>query len=270
MDINEKLVPHFLKKFRRDLTPPGCLKDFVESPIDPTKLCVQVGMFYEHRFAFYFWARFYQEYIVSNKYKFKNNPILVTLDYHNDVGADNDCKNTDLEQLNLSDKRALGMFCWSYLNPLNDGQILPSLYLNFFSDVYVLNTKKIGTDRTYLDRYSKKHEIKYFHEIESLTMQLDSVNTSIYLDIDLDYFTNYEDSGSIKGSAKIQNLEEIRKTLKINNPLMSRICPRLVGLTIALEPEHTGGFKQSMYIFDLLNSELFNGTLLTDSCKWNF
>jgi hypothetical protein len=50
---------------------------------------------------------------------------------------------------------------------------------------------------------------------------------------------------------------------------MSIIFPKLVGLTIALEPRHCCGYSNSMKIFDILNKELFSNTLLTENSRWN-
>lgn len=270
--MNTNLITKWFKDLRWGLRPPGCFVDFVESPIDSERLCVNVGIVYEHRFAFYYWARFYHECRERYRQIFSNNPILISIDYHNDVGADADCKQSDLEQLNLNDETELSLFCWCYLNPLNDGHILPALYLDFFSDVYVLNKNKqtLCCDRFYEDRYHNKHEIKYFHEIDTLVDQLATINSPIYLDIDLDYFTNYFDREEKLGSSKMHTPQRIRDILNLKNSLMSKIFPNLAGLTIALEPKHSGGFNQSMKIFDILNSEFFDNTLLTDSCVWKY
>jgi len=268
--MNIKLVTNWLKNIKWGLKPPGCFEDFLESPVDNRKFCVTVGIVYEHRFAFFYWAKFYQEYFARGKYYFPKKPFLVTIDYHNDVGADNDCRPEILLELNLNDDTELGLFCLAYLNPLNDGHILPALYLDFFSDVFVLNTKKLMvSDRTYKDRYSKLHNIYYFHNLKSFVEKLSTLKGGFYLDIDLDYFTYYPDRGEQLGSAKMVNSKLIRETLNMKNSLMSTIFPKLVGLTIALEPMHCGGYKNSMRIFDILNSEFFNNSLLTDNSEWN-
>jgi len=265
-----EFIQKLLEGLRWELSPPGCYSDFLRSQIDDQSLSVEVAVVNEHRFAFYYWSRFYCENIKTTKYTYPIKPILVSLDFHNDVGVDVDCKPEILLELNIENRSELGLFCWSYLNPLNDGHILPSLYLNYFSDVYILNTTEgEGDDRIYLDRYGNTHKISFYHDIFVFIDTLTSINTPVYLDIDLDYFTFYQDNNEFIGSSKLVEDDIIHSTLSLQGKLMSTIFPRLVGLTIALEPQHCGGLNNSMQIFDILNQEFFNKTLLTHSSKWN-
>jgi len=253
-----------------ELWAPGCYTDYVESPVNNERLSVSVNIVHEHRFAFLYWATFFQKYFIKKKYPFASKPILISLDYHDDVGADSDCEASVLESLDISNKTELTMFCWSYLRSLNDGHILPALYLDMFSDVYILNTEPdTGQDRTYLDRNKNEHSIKYFNDERIIVAALETVTAPIYLDIDLDFFTKYEDPSGVIGSSKMIPTEDIEYILRLKNPLMSRIYPNLIGLTIATEVHHCGGYRNSMRILDILNNEFFSGSLMSDSAKWN-
>lgn len=264
------MIRKWLDNFdQRRPIPPGCLLDILPSPIDRQKLCVHVGIVQEHRFAFYFWANSYKEYIQTNKYNFPTKPILVSLDFHNDVGADADCRPEDLTKLNLDDNIELCLFCWFYLNPLNDGQILPALYLDLFSDVYIINSgEHLGEDREYNDYNSNIHNIYYYTDIKELIEKLSTNDNPVFLDIDLDYFTQYTDERRRIGSHMIDD-EDVREVLNLNSPFMSKVFDKLVGLTIALEPVHCGGFDESLKILNILNKEFFKNTLFSDSCSWN-
>ncbi|WP_083610921.1 hypothetical protein [Desulfatibacillum alkenivorans] len=83
-----------------------------------------VGIVQEHRFAFYYWAKHSMEDAAQT--------ILISLDSHDDSGVPNEVKPEDLDSLNLKNDVELGLFARLRLRSLNDGHILPALYLNFF------------------------------------------------------------------------------------------------------------------------------------------
>ena len=85
----------------------------------------------------------------------------------------------------------------------------------------------------------------------------------------LDFFVTSESLRGDWGAEELKSDSEIRSLLSLDNLFMSSIFERIVGLTVALEPEYCGGLMNSLKILDILNQEFFDGTLLTDKCKWN-
>jgi len=259
---------------RYQLDPPGSETVFLDSPGDPGRCCT-CGIVSEHRFAFFFWALFGQG-TKARRRRIQGPPCLVTIDYHDDVGAHSDVIPEELDSLDLSDRMELALFCWTRLAGNNDGQIRPALYLNLFSDVYVLlkqdrEQRKMYPDcaiSSQADRFGGEHRIEYFDAPGKLAKALDcSEPEHVYLDIDFDYFTREENSGEL-GSARMVREDKIRVALNLKSGLVSHFHDRLVGLTIALEPKHCGGFANAFRILRLLNDEFFGGTLGTHGPEW--
>jgi len=272
MDRNRAL--DWLSRVRYQLDPPGSETVFLDSPGDPGRCCT-CGIMSEHRFAFFFWALFGQE-TKTKRGRSQEPPCLVTIDYHDDVGAHSDVIPEDLDSLDLSDRMELALFCWTRLAGNNDGQIRPALYLNLFGDVYVLlkqdrEQRKMYPESAFSsqeDRFGREHRIEYFDAPGKLAQALaKSGHEHVYLDIDLDYFTSEEKGGEL-GSASMAREDDIRAVLNLRTGFVSHLYDRLVGLTIALEPKHCGGFANAFRILDVLNGELFGGTLGTHRPEW--
>jgi len=268
--IDAKRIEKWLKDININgwLNPPGCESSIVSLPVH-NNACCTVGIVHEHRFAFYFWGLYSIE---------KDSPhaALISIDAHDDVGVSDEVIPDDLDNLNIHNRVELGLFAWLKLRSLNDGHILPALYLNFFSDVYVLlndreDSAAFKTSRTaqqQRDRNGRTHTVKFHQNSGKLLYDLPP-DCSVFLDIDLDYFAvDNPHAGSILGSENLVPDAEIRSTLSIDGPLLGPILNRIVGLTIALEPEYCGGLVNSLHVLDILNQELFEGTLCTNSCKW--
>ena len=77
------------------------------------------------------------------------------------------------------------------------------------------------------------------------------------------------EAGAALGSEILMPDSEIRSFLSIDGPLLRSLFNRIVGLNIALEPRYCGGLVNSLHVLDILNHEFFDGTLCTNSCKWN-
>lgn len=266
MDTNR--ISKWIEDVNGWIDPPGCESSFVSRPVHGNGCCI-VGIVHEHRFAFYFWGLHSID---------KNSPhaTLISVDAHDDVGVPNEVIPDDLDNLNINNRTELGLFSWLRLRSLNDGHILPALYLNFFSDVYVLlNERKNSAafkssrpEQKQRDSNGRIHSVKFYQNSENLLYDLPK-DCPVFLDIDLDYFAiDNPSAGSVHGSENLVPDAEIRSFLSINGPLLGPILNRIVGLTIALEPKYCGGLVNSLHILDILNQELFEGTLCTDSCKW--
>jgi hypothetical protein len=251
------------------LDPPGCETEFVSLPTPRNGSCT-VGIVHEHRFAFFYWALYSHD-------RSEPHPILITLDSHNDIGVPREVIPDDLDNLDIGNRTELGLFAWLRLRSLNDGHILPALYLDFFSDVYVLLNKDVSSlefqlsnsgPKKYNDRMGKMHAVKFYRHANQLLRDLPA-ETPVYLDIDLDFFAiDNPQAGSVLGSERLLPDNEISSILSLEEPFMGLILNRIVGLTIALEPKYCGGLHNSLHVLDILNYEFFDGTLCTHSCKW--
>ena len=268
--MNSTRISKWLTSVRGWIDPPGCETVFAPLPGDDQGCCT-VGIIHEHRFAFFFWALYSLE-----KPNYAPRPILITLDSHDDVGVPDEVNIDDLDDLTISNRTELGLFARMRLRRLNDGHILPALYLNFFSDVYVLiNNDEEPSDfnlsyeeRQQKDRYGNIHSVKYYQHINKLLQDLPP-DTPVYLDIDLDFFAiENPEKGSLLGSELQRPDDFIKDFLSINGPLLGPLFLRIIGLTIALEPKYCGGLLNSLNALNMLNNELFDGTLCTQACKW--
>jgi hypothetical protein len=261
-------IAQWLNDINGWIDPPGCESSFVSLPVRDCGCCT-VGIVHEHRFAFYFWGLYSID---------KDTPhaALISIDAHDDVGVPSEVIPDDLDNLNIRNQTELGLFAWLRLRSLNDGHILPALYLNFFSDVYVLLNDRLDsaafkTSRTaqeQRDRNGRIHTVKFYQDSDKLLHDLPQ-DYPLFLDIDLDYFAlDNPNAESVLGSEKLMSDAEIRSTLSIDGPFFGPILNRIVGLTIALEPKYCGGLVNSLHVLDILNQELFDGTLCTNSCEW--
>lgn len=266
--MNTLRITEWPKRRRDQLDPPGCVTEYISSFTDDLG-CLIAGIVYEHRFAFYYWG------LYSLDEAKPRHPVLITLDSHDDVGVPSEVDQEGLDNLNIRDQNELGLFAWKRLRSLNDGHILPALYLDFFSDVYVLindNEQSIGFElpgaEQYKDRYGDLHMVRFYQCAEELLTDLPP-NIPVFLDIDLDFFTKgYRGAGHVVGSELLKSDAEISSTLSIDGPLIGPIVHRIAGLTIALEQKFCGGLQNSLHILGILDRELFEGTLSTHSCHW--
>ena len=116
--------------------PPGAFRDILAHPFDKINKSIEKVVFKEHRFAFFYWVRWYRE--LLKKGRVINPPLLVTIDYHRDLAS----SESEKEELNDIDKYNLAklvQFCWTRMNPMNDGHILSAAYLNIIGDIVLLN-----------------------------------------------------------------------------------------------------------------------------------
>jgi hypothetical protein len=266
MDANR--ITEWIDSIQGWLDPPGCEVDYAPLPTGDNGCCT-VGIVHEHRFAFFFWGLYASD-------RKGPLPALITIDAHNDVGVPGEVIPDDLDTLHIDNRTELGLFVWTRLRSLNDGHILPALYLNFFSDVYVLmnngegyhEIRCSGKEQQQRDREGHLHRVRFYRYANQLLNDLPQ-DGPIFLDIDLDFFAKENpEAGSLLGSELLKSDDEIRAVLSIEGSLMRSLLDRIVGLTIALEPKYCGGLCNSLHVLDILNGEFFNGTLCTHSCRW--
>ncbi len=162
------------------------------------------------------------------------------------------------------------MFTYGRLNPLNDGHIYSAAYLNSISDIYLLCKQENSISSVFRDRFGNEHQTYIFHNIEDLIAGLDSTEEGypIYLDIDLDYFTESSDRCGGGPDTSVVSREQIFSIIDINSDFIQYCIPRLAGMTIALEPAFCNGIIGSLEILRTIENNLFHGRLLSDNCKW--
>ncbi len=268
--MNTELIASMLANMRHPIDPPGCQSGLIEHPSGRNEV-VEVGIFFQHRFAFYFWLRWHAE-----SKSTVPPPNLLTIDWHDDVGGNCDFTPAQLEQLNPKDVNELSLFCWAGLRSLNDGHIAPAQYLNAIGDVYVIlkqhaESRKLHVEnrkRTQKDRHGKLHQIHYYDRIEDfLSEHGEDDEHPLHLDIDLDYFTRPAKSHEPDGEKRLPDAS-IKKVVSPKGPLMKWVFPRLANFTIALEPDYCGGIRNCMHILDVVSSTLCKPPLLAAGMKW--
>ena len=248
--------------------PSGALREILSHPIKESE-ALELAIFQEHRYAFFYW----------NKWMRKNEgdqpPCLVSLDWHQDLCYPEDIEKEWLDDLDLSSDAEVSLYSWAKLAGNNDGHILCAAYLNLIGDVYVhCRQESLGAaweDEELIDTYGNKHIIKKFKTHESLQkVLLNSSETSVFFDIDLDFFS--VKNGLSDGSFKFTYLKEkeIREMLDRDNPLINWVFDRLKGFTIATEPEHCGGLLKSNKFLKIISKIYFSPELFAPKCNWKW
>lgn len=253
------------------VSPCGSLVDIVSHPFEHLTKSIEVAVFNEHRYAFFFWNKWLLN--LRKKNIEIKPPALVSLDWHQDLIYPNKLEKEWLRQLDLSSKGDVSLFCWAKLNPLNDGHIMAAAYLNLIGNVYI-NCRQgrfadDWKDETIVDINGNTHCIKKFKDYSALeSTLLKSNEETVFFDIDLDYFT--VKNGLSDGKFKFTYLsdKEVVDLLSPDRPLINWIFERMEGFTIALEPQHTGGLLKSNKYLGLLNKIYFKPGLFAYRSNW--
>jgi len=216
---------------------------------------VKIAIFNEHRTAFYFWAK-----AMHNRYA--PVPDLITIDLHTDT---NDPDHIELLRdidLNSSYEVSQIIYDHNVMTTRNDQQILSAQYLNLIRNAYILHSQSWHRDFIYKDVEGKDHKLLHFTEIVDFINAISQQHViRSFLDIDCDYFTNNEDKCKEK-----RTINESKFDI-FNSDLMNIISKDLELITIALEPDHCGGFSKCFKIFNKLQSKLFDGELFHENCR---
>jgi len=281
--MNLSLVRDVLKRNRERqsiLRPPGCCVEFVEHPAPwlRSRMCVQVGIAIEHRFAFWAWMR-----VKAGLRKDRRTggripdreflpPDLLTMDWHDDVGGKCDFIGHELCRLNQLDETEVGFFCWAALRPLNDGHVAPAMWLNAIGDVYVVAKQWQDPEehnRVFVDRYDQEHRITYLRTPGDLVEYRDGTNggNGIIWDIDLDYFTEAKEVPDQRYTPVLSD-EAIAGLLDPEQAWVREVLADLRGVTIALEPEYTGGMSRSLHLLEEWEKALLTAPLFDKQCAW--
>jgi hypothetical protein len=260
--MNKEFVSLLLDKLWHPLRPPGSYCEYVEHPVY-RNIGLPIGVVLQHRFAFYHWLRWREEYKIK-----MNPPNLLTIDWHDDVGGDCDFTPEVLKQLNPKDQNELGLFCWTGLRALNDGHIAPAQYLNAIGNVYVILKQHGRQKRLQKDLTGNDHQIHYYRTVEDfLSDHSEDPIHPLILDIDVDYFTNEGKSRSLNDQKRVRD-STIKKMVSPRGRLMKWVFPRLYGLTFALESYYCGGIPNCFHIFDVICHTLGDPPLLSSKMRW--
>jgi hypothetical protein len=243
--------------------PPGTAYSIVASP-DGENRAIEVAIMKEHRFAFYYWFKWAKE-NGCDKPK-----ALVSIDWHQDLCPPCEPEQQELSQVNLNSYLEVARYSWEGLNPLNDGHILAAAYLNLIGNIYVLCKQDIHEPIfTMMDINDKEHKVYCFNDQGTLIQALkESEETSIYLDIDLDYFTESTDPCGGGENLTVMSKQQIEEVISTDGFFMQWCFKRMQGMTIATEPEFCGGLKNSNNIFNIIDSKLFAVPLFGAKVKW--
>jgi hypothetical protein len=254
-----KLTDRFIKHISF-LEPPGCMREILLHPYY-TNSCIELALFQEHRFAFYYWLKWSNQFVTDM-------PSLITYDWHQDLAPPYEDELPELEELDTANKGEVALYTWTKLSHNNDVQIRAALLLNKIRDVYVICRQNVGRKEKEVitDFYGNQHIIHIFRDIRDFDAYLPNIeDQKVYFDIDLDFFT-YGNPTSVKSPFDIKGYTYMRKStvkelLSINNPTISWIFKRLAGFTIATEPEFCGGLKKSNYFLKIIEDLYFTPSL---------
>ena len=254
----------------RLVLPQGCKYEIVAHPSGADR-AVEVALFQDHRFAFFFWL----------KWRFALGtdappPLLVSLDWHEDLASPCPSECDELTALQTSNLLEVALFCWQSLNPGNDGHILAAACLDLIGDIYVVrkqNAEYSEQCRSYIESFldvnGKVHRVRCFSSVPELMKELMLVSEPpVFFDVDLDYCT---DSPDPCGGGKYVRLVpdcEVKAILDPNGELMTWLFSRMAGMTIATEPEFCGGLINSNHLLSILSDCLFHPQLLGHSSTW--
>jgi len=247
------------------IDPPGTAYSILPHFADPVDRAIEVAVFQQHRFAFYFWAKWEQA--RRRRRRPWARPHLVTLDWHQDLCAPGSTEQDDLRALDLDSEQDVGLFCWSRLNPLNDGQILAAAFAGLIGDIFVLCKHRDDYLRDWTDMRGDNHRTVLCHSLDDFIRKLPATG-HVYLDLDLDYFTESDDAHGGGPNVRMVPDDEVRAVVDPAGPLMRQLLPRTAGMTIATEPTWCGGMRNSNHLFGLVDEALFDPPLLHDDADW--
>ena len=103
--------------------PTGTLVDTLLHPYYGESGSIELALFNEHRYAFFFWNKWTQKILKESKKG--NRPSLVTIDWHQDLMLPNETEKKWLDQLDISNNRDVSLYadrrnrfvCWDRYFP---------------------------------------------------------------------------------------------------------------------------------------------------------
>lgn len=229
-----------------DLIPPGTYLEEIRHPSGDRSKKMEMAIFKEHRFSFYFWNRWHK--IATEN---KRPPDLITIDWHRDMAPPSDSEKEGLTNLNLSNLAEVAKFTWSGLDVHNDSHLLAAAFLNLIGDVYLLKNYGTYQESSYIDNFSNTHHIYEYHvQDDFLEATLTKDFTQVLLDIDLDFFIKNKVEAHQMQEVEVSTDQEITEFMQLHSDLFHHLFPKLRGITIATEPRYCGGILQSNRILE--------------------
>jgi len=252
---------NFEMKYEYNTKPPNVVEQILGHPTGIDK-AIELGLFNEHRFSFYFWAKWRKELEVS--------PDLITFDWHQDLAYPNDNDKTELKEIDLNNFYEISFYSWARLNPLNDDHIVSAAYLDLINDIWIVCKQDNGfDDKEIIDLNGKRHNIFRFRTVDELYKRINKKNIkNVFFDIDVDFFTVENSTSNDKNYYSYIEDEDINRFFSIDSDLMQWIFNRIEGITIALEPEHTGGIIKSLEFLNTLENFWFTHSIGNQNCEW--
>ena len=245
------------------IRPPGTYYDIVAHPADADR-AIEVAVVQDHRFAFFYWLKWRKK-----QSELLAPPLLVSLDWHQDLTPPCDLEREWLEELDTNDYKTVSFFCWDKLHSHNDGHILAAAYLNIIGDIHVVQKQREASIDHFVDFGGRTHAIHCHVSIDTLIEVVSSQeHASVLFDIDLDFFTESPDLCGGGKDVQLVPAEDIRRCLRPDGELLSWIFPRMCGMTIATEPKFCGGLVNSNNQFAVVHDGLFDPPLLSHCIGW--
>ncbi len=242
--------------------PPNVVEQILDHPTGIDKV-IELGLFNEHRFSFYFWAKW--------NIKLEKAPNLITFDWHQDLAYPEDKEKAELAKIELTKLEEVSFYSWNHLNLLNDNHILSAAYLDLINDIWVVCKQDNGfEERELIDFKGKKHKIMLFKTEKELYKSINEEEiNSLFFDIDIDFFTVENSTSNDKDFYSYIKAGKMNKTFSIESDLIKWIFYRVEGITIALEPEHTGGIDKSIEFLRKLEDFWFSNSIGNNKCNWS-
>lgn len=208
---------------------------------------VNLSIFSEHRFSFYYWNKWQGN---------KSNMSVVSFDWHTDTEEPMQDELEKLNEVNLNNDFEMFQYTSFWMSFNNDTQIKSALWLNKLKNVYILTKDSEENPTNFIDKDGNIHKIYIRSNPISLLNDLKQNNESdLFFDIDLDYFTQKNPANGIGEEFTYISDKEIEKLLHpLKSELIEYIFKRIKGVTIALEPLHTGGYLKCVELLNLLKT----------------
>ncbi|KOH43487.1 hypothetical protein [Sunxiuqinia dokdonensis] len=253
------------------ITPPGTIVQSLPHPFLNTGNGIELALFQEHRYAFFFWNKWTKDILAKKKHS--DLPCLVTIDWHQDLAWPTQTQKDWLNELDTSSNKDVSLYAWANLSHINDEQIIAAAYLNLIGNIYVhckQGTTNRWKDQVFEDKFGNKHRVKRFHDYDNLERYLlSSTENHVYFDIDLDFFTINNPLNGVGKDFSYMKKKEVIEMFKIERPVISWIFQRLQGFTIAIEPEHTGGLLKANRFLNIIDRLYFDPCLFSN-CAWQW
>lgn len=241
--------------------PPGAHVEAVPDPSGKTDKSIELAIFKDHRFAFFFWVKWTRKMLSEGSVDAP--PAVVTIDWHRDLAPPGEEERNRLESLDPGDLAEINRFVSLELDPHNDGHLLSAAWLNLVGDIYLLKNYGVDQRSSYTDRDDSEHAILEFRDAETLYSTLLKRNGGdpLYFDIDIDFFVKNKVVPYQRDDVRLYRDEAIEALIDPDGELMGYLFDTLAGMTIATEPRYCGGVRNANHMLRVILDRLFTATM---------